>query len=171
MIRPWTEADIDATRRILRESWGVAYSSFIPREDLEGYLEAQYSPDALRVLHRTAGVAAFIVESAEEPAGYARTRYDSAAGRFYLSSLYVLPSAQGKGLGTALMAAAEAEARRTGADRIWVGVMERNRRTLEWYSRLGFAFTEREPFRMGGTTVEHRIGYRELAEGPIPTAP
>ena len=162
MIRSWVETDIPATRHILRESWLSAYGSFIPREDLEGYLESQYSPDALRALHGTAGVAGFIAEAGGGPAGYARTRHDAGAGRFYLSSLYVLPSAQGKGLGSALMVAAEAAARSAGADRIWVGVMEQNLRTLEWYSRLGFTFTEREPFRMGKTTVEHRIGWRGI---------
>ena len=160
MIRPWTEEDVDATRRILREAWLAAYGAFIPVDDLEGYLEEQYSGVALRTLHRTAGVDGFVAEADGAPASYLRTRHDASTGRFCVASLYVLPAAQGRGLGTALLAAAAEAARKAGADRVWLGVMVPNRRTLDWYRRIGFTFAEREPFRMGRTVVDHLIGHR-----------
>ena len=33
-----------------------------------------------------------------------------------------------------------------------------------WYGKRGFRFVREEPFRMGGTTVPHRIGYKVIGE-------
>ena len=95
-------------------------------------------------------------------AGYAKMYHARAEQRFYLHQLYILPARQGLGLGHRLMACAEERARELGADRIWLGVMVKNARAVEWYRKLGFTVTETAPFEMGATTVEHYIGYLTL---------
>jgi ribosomal protein S18 acetylase RimI-like enzyme len=158
-VRACTDADIPAIRRILERSWREAYGAFIPEHDLREYLRRTYAPASLRALHRAAGVQAFAGTLGGRPVAYARTQHRPEEQRLYLSSLYVLPSRQGTGLGGALLARARLEATRQGLDQLWVGVMSANHRAVRWYEARGFRFVREEPFTMIDTTVPHRIGF------------
>jgi ribosomal protein S18 acetylase RimI-like enzyme len=161
LIRPWVEADLASIRRVTWETWLETYASFIPLEDLRSYFERQYDLPSLTAFFRAENAGGFVAEWGGAIAGYARTHIGREDNRFYVASLYVLPGMQGRGLGTRLLSAADLLARgRHGADRIWLGVMEQNVRTVEWYERTGFQFVEQAPFTMGKTTVNHLIGYR-----------
>jgi ribosomal protein S18 acetylase RimI-like enzyme len=161
-VRRWTEADLPVIQHLLLETWLDAYSSFIPRSDLVGYLEAQYSPPKLRALFSDPDVTGFVAETGGEVAAYAKTFHARAEQRFYLHQLYVRPPKQGTGLGHLLMAQAEERARELGFDRIWLGVMVKNQQAVAWYKKMGYAVTETAPFIMGTTTVDHYIGYVPL---------
>ena len=163
--------DLEAVQRVLLETWLDAYSSFIPRSDLESYFENHYNLDALTKLMATEGVDGLLAEVNGEVVGFARTTYDKAESRFTVTSLYVLPQHQGEGLGQQLLESAERIAARHGADSVWLGVMEQNTRALEWYQRIGFTFVEVAPFVMGSTTVPHLIGYRPLKPETLGPAP
>ena len=171
MIRPWTTNDLEAVQRVLLETWLDAYSSFIPRSDLEWYFQKHYSLEALTTLMATEGIDGLIAEVNDEVVGFARTTYERTENRFTVTSLYVLPLHQGKGLGQQLLEHAEKIAARYGADSVWLGVMEQNTPALEWYQRIGFTFVEVAPFVMGSTTVPHLIGYRPLKPEKPESAP
>lgn len=171
MIRPWTISDLEAVQHVLWETWLDAYSSFIPRNDLETYFEDHYNLDALTKLMATEGIDGLLAQVNNEVVGFVRTTYDRAKNRFTVTSLYVLPQHQGEGLGQQLLENAEKIAARYGADSVWLGVMEQNTRALEWYQRIGFTFVEVAPFVMGSTTVPHLIGYRPLKHEAKETAP
>ncbi len=164
-IHPWRKSDLRAVRRITWRSWQDAYAAFIPAADLKAYFETRYAPSALQAIYADPFVDGFIGTAGEEPAGYIRTRYVREETRFYVTSLYILPEHQGRGLGERLLAAAEDCGRRHGVNAVWLGVMSRNVRALTWYRRRGFRFVRKEPFTMAGTTVEHRLGYRKIAAG------
>ncbi len=161
-IRRWTRADLPVVQRLLLETWLDAYESFIPREDLTGYLYLQYSEPKLEALFADPDVTGVVAEFDGAVAGYAKLYHARAEQKFYLHQLYILPARQGLGLGRRLMACAEGRARELGADRIWLGVMVRNARAVAWYQTMGFTVTETAPFVMGSTTVDHYIGYLPL---------
>jgi ribosomal protein S18 acetylase RimI-like enzyme len=165
IIRLWTPADLPTIQRLLLETWLDAYGSFIPREDLAGYLDTQYSQAKLEALYADPDVTGLVAEVDGAVAGYAKLYHARAAQRFYVHQLYVLPGRQGLGLGHRLMACAEERARELGADRIWLGVMVQNTQAVTWYKKMGFTVTETAPFVMGSTTVDHYIGYLPL---PLP---
>lgn len=171
MIRAWTINDLKAVQRVLFETWLDAYGSFIPRSDLENYFENHYNLEALMKLMATEGIDGLLAEVDGEVVGFARTKYDKVENRFTVTSLYVLPQHQGKGLGQQLLESAERIAKRYGADSVWLGVMEQNTRAVEWYQRIGFTFVEVAPFVMGSTTVPHLIGYRGLSPEAREPAP
>ena len=93
---------------------------------------------------------------------FPRTHFHKKENRFYLASLYLLPAFQGKGIGGRLLQAAEERAGAYGLTELWVGVMVQNEAAGRWYERKGFHFVREEPFRMGGTTVPHKIGYKMI---------
>jgi len=162
LIRPWKKEDFPAVRRILWESWLAAYSSFIPEADLRAYLEATYQIASLARLYDSAFIHGFISEADGQAVGFARTQFHREENRLYLASLYLLPAFQGKGIGGRLLRTAEEKAVAHGLDELWVGVMDQNETALRWYLRKGFCFVKKEPFRMGGSTVPHRIGYKTV---------
>lgn len=55
-----------------------------------------------------------------------------------LQGIATLPSARGRGVGTALLRAAEAVARARGARKIWLGVFGTNPRAQALYAREGY---------------------------------
>lgn len=165
LTRRWRRDDLPTIQRLLLETWLDAYSPFIPREDVAGYLEKQYSQAKLEGLFAEADVTGLVAEVDGAIAGYAKLYDARAEQRFYLHQLYILPSKQGLGLGRRLMACAELRAFELGADRIWLGVMVKNARAVAWYQRMGYTVMETSPFVMGATTVEHYIGYVPL---PLP---
>ena len=168
VIRPWERVDLEDVRRITWETWLATYAGFIPIEDLRTYFDEHYSLPALQELAGRENVSGIVAVVEGVVAGYLKTQAAREEGRFYVSSVYVLPGHQGKRLGTRLMQEAEALARRAGFDRIWLGVMVQNLGALEWYRKTGFQFVEEAPFTMGKTTVNHLIGYRVLPPSVLP---
>jgi ribosomal protein S18 acetylase RimI-like enzyme len=163
VVRPWTEEDIPAVREITWETWVATYAPFVPVEDLREYYERQYSLQELTSFMRQSTTGGYVAFVDSRPAAYVRNGYSDIERRFYVMSLYVLPLYQGHGLGTRLMVASERSAAAWGVDRVWLGVMEQNTRTLQWYRKMGFEFVEEAPFVMGKTSVNHLIGFKLLS--------
>ena len=156
--RRWQERDLSTIREILRKTWLDAYS-FIPESDLTSYLEKTYDDASMKNLFADPAVNGFVAESDGTVVGFVRTKFDRKEGRHYVSSLYILPEFQGKGIGRKLMVMSADEAISHGLDRVWLGVMVENRPSVDWYKGMGFQIVEEEPFTMGSTKVNHYIGY------------
>lgn len=161
-LRHWSEEDVPAVRRILWETWLATYGPFIPEKDLRHYLDTRYSERALADLHAQPEVQGYLAEIDGRPVGWMRTTLEENERRLSVSSLYVLPGEQGKGVGSLLLREAERSALEHSATELWLGVMEQNVEALAWYRRKGFRFVREEPFVMGGSSINHLIGYRPL---------
>jgi len=141
-------------------------------DDLRGYFEEHYSVKALGELMASSGFHGLLALLDGEAAGYGKVKFNDQERRCYVSSLYILPAYQGKGVGSKLLTKAEGYARGFGVDEIWLGVMEQNTTALAWYRKIGFQFVKEAPFTMGKTTVNHLIGYRPIALTPsVPLSP
>lgn len=163
VIRAMTLDDLPSMRNITWLTWVATYAPFIPEEDLRIYFDAHYSLEELTRLFAKETVKGFMAFVDEAAAGFVKTEYSREEKRFYVSSLYVLPDHQGEGIGGKLYRVAEEHGLTFGADRVWLGVMEQNVRALAWYRRLGFDFSEKQPFTMGASTVDHLIGSRMIS--------
>jgi len=160
-LRNWTKEDFQTVRNILLVTWKDAYH-FIPEKDIITHLDNFYSETKLLELfndHKTNGI---LAEIENKPVGWMKLFDDQLAEKFFISSLYVLPEFQGYGIGRKLLLKAEETASKLKHDKVWLGVMKDNVKTLEWYRKIGFQFVEEEPFKMGETEVLHLIGYKTL---------
>ena len=160
-LRNWTKEDFQTVRNILLVTWKDAYH-FIPEKDIITHLDNFYSEIKLLELfndHKTNGI---LAEIENKPVGWMKLFDDQLAEKFFISSLYVLPEFQGYGIGRKLLLKAEETASKLKHDKVWLGVMKDNVKTLEWYRKIGFQFVEEEPFKMGETEVLHLIGYKAL---------
>jgi len=85
-----------------------------------------------------------------------------------LDRLYVQEPFTGRGLGRALLQAAEQEAARRGAGLLWLTPWVHNARALHFYAREGYADVGLTWFEFEGERHENRLLTRPL---PAPAAP
>ncbi len=157
--RRWTQEDAVHIHQILHDTWLDAYSGFIPREDILGYLDKHYHLDAIKNFVENEDTVGFIADVDGVLAAYEKTFYNKEEKRLYVHQLYVLPQFQGLGLGKQLMAFAAERAETFNLDCVWLGVMVDNTSAVLWYQKMGYQITEKTPFVMGKTTVDHYIGF------------
>jgi ribosomal protein S18 acetylase RimI-like enzyme len=162
LIRPWQKSDLPSIRRVTWKSWIATYSSFIPENDLRSYFDTHYTDASLLSMFDDPSGQGFIAETDDHIVGYLRLFVNRDENRLYIPSLHVLQDFQGQSIGRRLLDSAEEYAAGKRMDRLWIGVMVKNRRALVYYRKVGFQFVREEPFSMGNTTVRHLIGYKKL---------
>jgi GNAT superfamily N-acetyltransferase len=138
-IRSAELADADSIARVQGETWQAAYLGMLPHEILNGFGQAQGGAFWQRVLTKAPAESVVIAELDDQVLGFVsagpiRERIPGYGGEFY--ALYVLPQAQGCGIGTALVA----HAGRALVRHRWIGaavwVLEDNHLGRRFYERL-----------------------------------
>lgn len=162
-LRHWTKEDFPSVQEILLKTWLATYT-FIPLKDIRYHFDKYYSNKKLLELFNNPDVYGIVAEVDSTPAGWMKLYDDKKLNRFFVSSLYILPQYQGLGIGKKLLLSGYEIAGSKMYDRVYLGVMKENLSTLDWYRKLGFVFSEEEPFRMGSTEVIHLIGYKVITQ-------
>jgi len=142
MIRPATDDDADAVTTIVR----AAFEGFIPRMGV--------APIPMVMDYRAAIAAGKVWVAGEPIAGLVLLEDEPES--LLLDVLAVSPDAQGRGIGAALLAFTESEARARGFDRITLYTNAAMTENIAYYPRHGYVETGRE-------TVEdrHRVFFRK----------
>jgi ribosomal protein S18 acetylase RimI-like enzyme len=161
-FRKLQEKDFNDVRNILKSSWHEAYSTFIPQDDLDFFIDKTYSEIELKKIFDNPDYICFVSESKEKVCGWLKLNINKSENRFYLSSIYVLPEFQKNKIGERFYEITCNEAVKNGFNEIYIGVMIQNERALNWYKKLGFIFYKEDPFTMGKTSVIHLIGKKVL---------
>lgn len=174
-IRQAAPADAGPVADVQARTWRTAYLGMLPHEILEGFSAAQGSTFWQHVLERAnGGDAVLVAEFDGEVVGFVssgpiRERIPGYSAEFY--ALYVLPEAQGCGIGTTLIA----HAGRALVRRRWLGatvwVLEDNELGRRFYEGLGGL-----PLGVAKTLAYRGTSYpavREVAYGwpDLPRAP
>lgn len=147
-IRPAVEADAAALGALGRQTFidtfvdgfGIPY----PADDLQVFLDASFSVDAMRAKLKESGAAWWVAERNGALLAFANTgantlpHPDARPGHAELRRLYVSKAAQGLGLGTKLLAVALdwMEAHTDGP--LWIGVWSGNLKAQRLYAAYGF---------------------------------
>ncbi len=131
MIRPAAAADVPAVAEIVER----AYAPWVPVVGRRpGPMEDDYAA-------RCAAGQAFVLEEAGALRGVLVLVEE--ADHLLLDNVAVEPAARGRGLGRALIAFAEAEARRRGFGEVRLYTHARMQANIALYARLGYAETAR----------------------------
>jgi molybdopterin-guanine dinucleotide biosynthesis protein A len=122
-------------------------------EDMARYLAENFAtPILLRELQEP-GAQMLLLEQEGERVGWAHLRPSSPGGRgqhpFEIRRFYIDARWHGTGAAAALLSAVLQQARAVGADAVWLGVWEHNRRAQAFYAKHGFAPVGRQPFQLG----------------------
>ena len=132
MLRAATTADAEQMRALVR----AAYAHYVPRIGIEPL------PMVDDYAARAAAQQAWVMEDDGALAGVLVLEDDPSG--LLLDNIAVAPGAQRRGHGRAMIAFAEAEARRRGHPRLWLYTNEKMFENIALYARLGFRETHRE---------------------------
>ena len=113
---------------------------YVPRDMLDEFLEETQTPERIREQIADGLRYAFILEDGVR-VGYVCYGMDSQG--MYLSKLYICMESRGRGIGSEVIDAVEAEARAQSAARIHLDVNYRNEGAIRLYRRKGFVEGER----------------------------
>ena len=161
-VRRATVDDAEAIERIRVETWRATYRGLLP----DGLID-QLQPNVERRRQRLRSLPSeeinFVVEDAGEVVGYAfagpeRTHDPEYRGEVY--AIYVLPTAQGKGCGRALMRECARELAARGMTAILIWVLRENAIGRGFYERLGGRAVREKPLEEFPGAEEHvEVGY------------
>lgn len=169
-IRAATTADADVLAALGEQTFRDTFASENTAGDMEAYIGASFSRDALRVeLADAANTFLLAFDNAHaQPVGYAKLRTGtmdaSVAGPdpIELQRLYVDRGAIGHGMGAALMQASLDAARSAGCRTLWLGVWEHNARAIRFYMQWGFRRVGDHVFRLGSDDQKDLIMVRSV---------
>jgi GNAT superfamily N-acetyltransferase len=156
LIRHATFDDVDLLCRLGATTFRETYRLVSDAVEIEDYVAEHFTPARVEAWLRHPRARTLLAFAASAPAGYAHVRAapvpECVADRqaIELSRLYLLPSAQGAGLGAALIEAAFAQAAALGGRTVWLGAYDRNVKALGFYARRGFVQAGTHEFEFGG---------------------
>lgn len=136
-IRPAIAADLPAIRDVLVDTWHATYDAIYGAQRVNAITADWHSLDALGRLV-TLGPASLMVAEMDHRIVATATARMIAATQAKLDRLYVLPSAQGHGIGTRLMR--ETLSRLPEASTVVLEVEPQNRHAIDYYRAQGFSY-------------------------------
>lgn len=167
-ITSGTEADLPLVARLADEIWRAHYPGIIAHAQIDYMLARGYSPEALAPFVRDPGAGLAIVRANGAPCGFAAWYRPGEPATTKLDKLYVLPSLHGRGIGRALIAHVEAEARRDGARTLILNVNKGNGKAIAAYRACGFALREAVVADIGGGFVMDDYVMAKALQPPVP---
>ena len=142
-----------------RTTFVETYSEQTTSADMDEHVAHAYSREQIDAELAEPGSTFFLARVGDAVAGYlkinrgqAQTELREATG-LEIESLYVLKAFREQGVGRLLLDKAFDEARRGGADYVWLGVWERNASARRFWKHMGFVEFDSHAFRFG--SVEH----------------
>jgi ribosomal protein S18 acetylase RimI-like enzyme len=168
VISPAGPADAGELARVHVRSWRETYPGILPQAALTRMNVAAHARRfRLELTRAQKGQATLIAEGADGGVGYASGAVLSGDGRAAdaeVFTLYVLRSAQGLGVGRALLQAQARVLASEGAKSLMLFVLSRNERARGFYERLGGqAFAEVASHGWGEGLTETAYRWPDIA--------
>lgn len=146
------------------------YESNSDADEIDAHVAREFTAEKQAALLADPAATVLLALRNDTPVGYAIVAFEPApacvtGGRpIAIERIYLAKEVLGTGAGSALMEACLAEARRRGADTIWLQVWEENTRAKAFYARWGFQSVGTAPFLFGPTLYEDLVMARPVGE-------
>lgn len=144
MIRRAEAKDASTVASLGAATFAETFKADNAPDDVRAYLAEHFGPEVQRREIADPRVTVLIAECDGAAAGYAKMERSEtppcvgSPAAVEIARIYVASAWHGRGIGAALMQACLERARDLGAQRVWLGVWERNERALAFYRRFGF---------------------------------
>lgn len=148
--------DAEALALLAAQTFLETYRDFEEVQDNTDYVAKHFRVPAVAALLADPQATTLLAASGAELAGYAVLRAGSTPScvtgekPLQLERFYLAEAAIGRGEGTRLLRAVQAEARRLDALTLWLGVYHRNARAIRFYEARGFCQIGERDFPFGG---------------------
>ncbi len=156
LIRPATPADVGTLCHLGAATFRETYRTISDPREVDEYADAHFTKDKVAAWFSRPCARTLLAFVGESPVGYAHVRSAKVPAcvsdrkAVELSRLYLLASAQGAGVGGALIAAALDAIVALGGQTVWLGAYDRNVKALAFYTRRGFVQVGTHEFEFGG---------------------
>lgn len=143
-IRLCTKTDAPLIADLSRQTFYETFASENTAADMEKFMAEQFSRESLMKEVGAEGNIFFLAYDNETPVGYARMRESSNSPELgekksiEIARIYATTASVGKGVGKALMQKCIDVATEMNKELVWLGVWEKNRRAIDFYSKWGF---------------------------------
>jgi len=159
--------DAPAIRALFEGSFIDTFAHLYRPEDLQAFL-GQFTEGAWRAELADPALAFRLAEEGTQAAGFAKLGpralpVETARPSLELRQLYVRNAWQGRGIAQALMDWVLAEARRRGAEELYLSVWTGNARAKRFYRGYGFSYVAPYAFMVGSQADEDEIWRLTLA--------
>lgn len=134
VIRKMVKEDIQQVQQVAKESWNATYEGIIPNKIQKNFLNTAYSHEMME--HRLRGSFLYVAETENQIVGFANFSPANREGQVELSAIYLSPTYQGKGIGTALLQAGVKNIE--NIQEIYVDVEQENTIGKTFYAAKGF---------------------------------
>lgn len=136
--------DIPLIQSIAEQTWRPTYGQILTEEQTLYMLDMMYSEESLRKQFET-NTFIFAYEN-NQPLGFAG--FEAMMDVMKLHKLYMLPAAQGKGVGKLLIQEVARHAQQKGLKAVQLNV-NRNNKAIGFYEKQGFSIIKEEDINIG----------------------
>ena len=164
-LTPVAPEDLDAVSAMAARIWPAAYGAILSPEQIEYMLRWMYDAETLRS-NLAAGVLMWWIVRKEERIGFLAAGPREEAGLCPLHKFYLLPEAQGRGLGSAALAALVTRLHSDGVRILELRVNRHNHAAIGFYRRNGFTVHAEDCRDIGGGfAMDDYVMRLDLASG------
>ncbi|MCW4470163.1 GNAT family N-acetyltransferase [Flavobacterium sp. MFBS3-15] len=161
-VRKALYEDYNIIREIADRTWYTTYLSILSSEQLDYMLEMMYSPAAFSEQILIKNHHFLLASENGNILGFASYELNYYTETAKVHKLYVVPEAQGKGVGQKLLSVIEKEALKNNNDKIVLNVNRFNK-AVNFYKKAGFEKAGEEDINIGnGYLMEDFIMKKEL---------
>lgn len=149
-IQEATLKDIDVIREIAGKTWFITYGEILSAAQMDYMFEKMYSVKSITSQMTEQCHHFFIAWSADKPLGYVSVEQQR-EDLFHLQKLYILPEAQGKGVGKILFNKATEFAKEKANGKPYALELNMNRenKARDFYEKMGMCISEVGDFDIG----------------------
>lgn len=152
-IRQLSKEELLLVQSIAHRTWPSTFANILSPEQIEYMLNWMYSLEMLESQFEK-GHTFLLAEENGEELGFAGFELNYSEGpKAKLHKIYLLPAAQGKGVGKALILDVEDRARNAGQKSLLLNVNKYNQKAIDFYLKMGFQEIYKEVIDIGNGYV------------------
>jgi diamine N-acetyltransferase len=143
------EKEYAVIQAIAHETWYPTFGEILSREQIKYMLDMMYSIQSITEQVSKKGHVFLLAKEGEDSLGYASYQFDyQGTNKTKLHKIYILPTAQGKGVGKLLMNEVVKIAKLHGSSVLSLNV-NRNNKAVDFYEKIGFEKAGTEDIDIG----------------------
>lgn len=152
-IRQLSKEELIKVQSIAHRTWPSTFANILSPEQIDYMLNWMYSLETLESLLDKGHTFLLAGDDGKE-LGFAGFELNYSEGpKAKLHKIYLLPEAQGKGAGKALILEVAERARKAGQKSLLLNVNKYNQKAIEFYNRIGFQEIYKEVIDIGNGYV------------------
>lgn len=152
-IRPARTEDLIHIQAIAHQTWPHTFGNILSPKQIDYMLNWMYDLKMLEKQQLEQGHTFLIAEEMGEKLGFTGFQIDQEPGKTKIHKIYILPSAQGKGLGKKLIEAIKEIALEKNQSSLLLNVNKYNEGAIKFYEYLGFVKIKSEVIDIGNGYV------------------